>query len=66
MGYSFFPLAFVMGPSNSTSWDKYINETFVVAQLMGTKTVLNEFIAYQNMGEYVLQGALEVKKFSYR
>ncbi|CAI4226565.1 unnamed protein product [Auanema sp. JU1783] len=47
LGYLFFPLAFVMGVT-----DDY-QETLRVAQLMGTKTALNEFIAYQKLGEMV-------------
>ncbi|MFH4981312.1 hypothetical protein AB6A40_008021 [Gnathostoma spinigerum] len=47
LGYIFFPLAFIMGVTNSTA------ETLRVAQLMGTKTILNEFIAYRHLGEMV-------------
>ncbi|KAI6229908.1 Sodium/nucleoside cotransporter [Aphelenchoides fujianensis] len=47
LGYVFFPLAYVMGVTGD------INETLRVAQLMGTKTVLNEFIAYQHLGEMI-------------
>ncbi|KAI6170405.1 Sodium/nucleoside cotransporter [Aphelenchoides bicaudatus] len=46
-GYAFFPLAYIMGVTSSTE------ETLLVAQLMGTKTALNEFIAYQKLGQMV-------------
>ncbi|KAE9551262.1 hypothetical protein FO519_005519 [Halicephalobus sp. NKZ332] len=52
MGYLFFPLAYVMGVTSSAA------ETKRVAQLMGTKTVLNEFIAYQKLGDMERQGLL--------
>ncbi|TMS35220.1 hypothetical protein L596_002669 [Steinernema carpocapsae] len=43
IGYVFFPLAYIMGVNQNTS------ETLRVAQLMGTKTALNEFIAYRHL-----------------
>jgi len=52
MGYLFFPLAYVMGVTSSAA------ETKRVAQLMGTKTVLNEFIAYQKLGQMEIDGLL--------
>uniref|UniRef100_A0A915L7G6 Concentrative nucleoside transporter C-terminal domain-containing protein n=1 Tax=Romanomermis culicivorax TaxID=13658 RepID=A0A915L7G6_ROMCU len=58
LGYLFFPLAFIMGSSDAPDWDRRINETMVVAQLMGTKTVVNEFIAYKDMSAYVEQGLI--------
>uniref|UniRef100_A0A915LSR0 Concentrative nucleoside transporter C-terminal domain-containing protein n=1 Tax=Meloidogyne javanica TaxID=6303 RepID=A0A915LSR0_MELJA len=51
LGYLFFPLAFVMGVTNP-------EETFIVAQLMGTKTALNEFVAYKQLGQLVKQDKL--------
>ncbi|CAK5035191.1 unnamed protein product [Meloidogyne enterolobii] len=51
LGYLFFPLAFVMGVTNP-------GETFIVAQLMGTKTALNEFVAYKQLGQLVKQDKL--------
>ncbi|KAL3120715.1 hypothetical protein niasHT_008007 [Heterodera trifolii] len=51
LGYLFFPLAFVMGITNP-------EETFRVAQLMGTKTALNEFIAYKQLGQMVERNEL--------
>uniref|UniRef100_A0A183CL91 Sodium/nucleoside cotransporter n=1 Tax=Globodera pallida TaxID=36090 RepID=A0A183CL91_GLOPA len=51
LGYLFFPLAFVMGVTNP-------EETFRVAQLMGTKTALNEFIAYKQLGQMVARNEL--------
>ncbi|CAJ0963673.1 unnamed protein product, partial [Mesorhabditis belari] len=52
LGYIFYPLAYVMGVTDNT------DETLKVAQLMGTKTALNEFIAYQNLGTMVANGEL--------
>ncbi|CAJ0576564.1 unnamed protein product, partial [Mesorhabditis spiculigera] len=52
LGYVFFPLAYVMGVTENS------DETLRVAQLMGTKTALNEFIAYQNLGTMVAKGEL--------
>lgn len=51
LGYVFYPLAFVMGAGD---------ESLQVATLMGTKTVLNEFIAYQKLGKMVLAGEISV------
>ncbi|VDM38070.1 unnamed protein product [Toxocara canis] len=48
LGYAFFPLAYLMGVTSSTE------QTLRVAQLMGTKTILNEFIAYQKLGQMVM------------
>lgn len=36
------------------------DEVLRVSQLMGVKTFLNEFIAYQQMGEMIKQGLLSV------
>ena len=47
MGYVFYPVAWLMGADSDTT---------VVAQIIGTKTVLNEFIAYQKLGKLVLAG----------
>lgn len=52
IGYVFFPLAYVMGVTNST------DETLRVARLMGTKTALNEFIAYQQLGQMIKDGLI--------
>ncbi|UMM32616.1 hypothetical protein L5515_006345 [Caenorhabditis briggsae] len=43
-GYAFFPLAYIMGVTDD------VNQTLLVAQLMGTKTAVNEFVAYNNLG----------------
>ena len=40
-------------------------ETFSVAQLMGTKTVLNEFVAYKQLGQMVKQDKLSVRNYNY-
>ncbi|CAB3397514.1 unnamed protein product [Caenorhabditis bovis] len=44
-GYVFFPLAFMMG----VNYD--VHQTLLVAQLMGTKTAVNEFVAYDTLGK---------------
>ncbi|PAV79029.1 hypothetical protein WR25_23015 isoform D [Diploscapter pachys] len=55
LGYLFFPLAYLMGVTDD------LNETLHVAQLMGTKTALNEFIAYQKLGELTASNLLTPK-----
>jgi pyrimidine nucleoside transport protein len=40
------------------------DETLRVAQLMGTKTFLNEFIAYQRLGIMIDNGQLNVTDYS--
>ncbi|KFD52773.1 hypothetical protein M513_06264 [Trichuris suis] len=53
LGYIFFPVAFLMGVSNAADMGERVAETMIVAELLGTKVVLNEFIAYQRMSQYV-------------
>ncbi|KAM9858619.1 solute carrier family 28 member 3-like [Aulostomus maculatus] len=43
--YVFMPLSFMMG----VSWE----DSFIVAELIGTKTFLNEFVAYQKLSEFI-------------
>ncbi|XP_062237813.1 solute carrier family 28 member 3-like isoform X1 [Platichthys flesus] len=43
--YVFMPLSFMMG----VSWE----DSFIVAELLGIKTFLNEFVAYQNLSELI-------------
>uniref|UniRef100_A0A3Q2NYP7 Solute carrier family 28 member 3 n=1 Tax=Fundulus heteroclitus TaxID=8078 RepID=A0A3Q2NYP7_FUNHE len=43
--YIFMPLAFMMG----VSWE----DSFIVAELIGIKTFLNEFVAYQRLSEII-------------
>ncbi|MBE3095722.1 MAG: NupC/NupG family nucleoside CNT transporter [Planctomycetes bacterium] len=50
-GWAFSPLAWVMG---ATSW----SDATAVGQLLGTRTVINEFVAYRQMQDLVAQGAL--------
>jgi len=57
VGYCFFPLAYVMGASDQAG-QLQIDETMKVAQLMGTKTVLNEFIAYSHLAVMIRDGTL--------
>jgi nucleoside permease NupC len=40
-----------------------ITETLKVAQLMGTKTVLNEFIAYSHLAVMIREKTLSVRNF---
>lgn len=49
-GYAFSPLALAMG----VPWD----DALQVGQLLGTKTVLNEFLAFEDMGKLVAADAL--------
>lgn len=57
LGYLFFPLAYVMGVSDAEG-SRRTEETLKVAQLIGTKTLLNEFIAYEQMSEMLLKGEI--------
>ncbi len=50
MGYAFRPFAFLMGVPRE--------DVAEVGNLLGTKTVLNEFIAYSDMKALIDQGAL--------
>uniref|UniRef100_A0A669EXP9 Solute carrier family 28 member 3 n=1 Tax=Oreochromis niloticus TaxID=8128 RepID=A0A669EXP9_ORENI len=43
--YVFMPLSFMMGVS--------FDDSFIVAELMGIKTFLNEFVAYQKLSELI-------------
>ena len=58
LGYVFFPFALIMGVSDGNDWDTVYNDTLAVAQLLGTKTVLNEFIAYQRLSKFIVCGGL--------
>ena len=51
LGYAFSPIAYVMGV---TSWD----DAMAVGQLLGKRTVINEFVAYQDMQKMVAAGAI--------
>uniref|UniRef100_A0A915JJD6 Sodium/nucleoside cotransporter n=1 Tax=Romanomermis culicivorax TaxID=13658 RepID=A0A915JJD6_ROMCU len=46
-----------------TEWEAKTNETLLVAQLMGTKTVLNEFIAYEHLGKLIAAGELTERAY---
>ena len=52
--YLLYPVAWLLGTGNH-------QETLVVAELIGTKTFLNEFIAYKQLAEYKAAGQIEVK-----
>ncbi|KAM7018109.1 solute carrier family 28 member 3-like [Tautogolabrus adspersus] len=43
--YMFMPLSFMMG----VSWE----DSFIVAELIGIKTFINEFVAYQKLSEFI-------------
>ncbi|XP_068461128.1 solute carrier family 28 member 3-like [Clinocottus analis] len=43
--YVFMPLSFMLG----VSWE----DSFIVAELIGLKTFINEFIAYQKLSEFI-------------
>lgn len=47
-----------MGVSDADDSSRKTAETLRVAQLIGTKTLLNEFIAYQKMSEMLLKNQL--------
>ncbi|MFK5922277.1 MAG: nucleoside transporter C-terminal domain-containing protein [Verrucomicrobiota bacterium] len=53
VGFLFAPLAWAIGVSGG--------DTLQVGQLLGIKTVTNEFIAYQQMGELMSTGSLSGK-----
>ncbi|XP_029296076.1 solute carrier family 28 member 3-like [Cottoperca gobio] len=45
--YMFMPLSFMMG----VSWE----DSFIVAELIGTKTFINEFVAYHKLSEFIVR-----------
>ncbi|KAK5972312.1 Sodium/nucleoside cotransporter [Trichostrongylus colubriformis] len=45
--YMLFPVAYVMGVTGD------VQETLAVARLIATKTAVNEFVAYRNLGELI-------------
>lgn len=49
-----FPVAFVMGVTED------VQETLHVARLIGTKTAVNEFVAYKKLGELILSESQEL------
>ena len=46
------PLAWLMG----VPWE----DCYYVGQLIGTKTIVNEFVGYKQLSEYVKQGLISV------
>ncbi|VDO43806.1 unnamed protein product [Haemonchus placei] len=52
--YLMFPVAFVMGVIGDTQ------ETLAVARLIATKTAVNEFVAYRNLGEMISDRSLQI------
>ncbi|KAL1230930.1 Sodium/nucleoside cotransporter [Trichinella spiralis] len=61
LSYIFFPIAFLMGVSDETNMQERIAETLIVSELMGTNVVLNEFIAFQKLGEFIKAGKLSAR-----
>ncbi|XP_054738038.1 solute carrier family 28 member 3 isoform X2 [Anastrepha obliqua] len=52
----FIPLAWAMGvPSKDCD---------IVAKIVATKTIINEFVAYERLGEYIKNGDLEARSIS--
>lgn len=54
VGYTFAPIAWLMGVPSS--------DVFLVGQLLGEKTILNEFYAYKTLGEMKFSGMFEHEK----
>ncbi|RCN41560.1 Na+ dependent nucleoside transporter [Ancylostoma caninum] len=54
LGYVMFPVAFVMGVTEN------VHETLLVARLIGTKTAVNEFVAYKKLGELISSESEEI------
>jgi CNT family concentrative nucleoside transporter len=53
LGWLFFPLAFIMGVP--------LSDCQLIGQLLGQKLVLNEFIAYLNLGGLMTEGLLQYR-----
>ncbi|XP_071498957.1 solute carrier family 28 member 3-like [Diadema antillarum] len=51
--YVFFPLAWILGTS--------LEDCGLVAELIGTKTFLNEFIAYSDLSERIKEGTVSAR-----
>ncbi|CAI4230310.1 unnamed protein product [Auanema sp. JU1783] len=58
IGWAFFPLAYMMGASDDADPEIALQETIYVAELMGIKTVLNEFLAYKHLAYLISSGKL--------
>ncbi len=54
VGYAFAPIAWLMGVPT--------NDIFLVGQLLGEKTILNEFYAYKTLGEMKFSGLFSSEK----
>lgn len=55
LGYTFAPVAGLMGVDN---W----NDMKLMGQLLGEKTIINEFVAYVSLGDMKAEGAFETRK----
>ncbi|KAI1708892.1 sodium/nucleoside cotransporter 1 [Ditylenchus destructor] len=58
IGYCFFPVAYLLGASDAIDPAIQLDETMKVAELIGMKTVLNEFIAYQSLSQMIMNKTL--------
>ena len=56
MAYAFYPFALVMGVPKADAW--------TVAQLLGTKSVINEFVAYLDLQAAIQAGALSPRSIT--
>jgi CNT family concentrative nucleoside transporter len=54
LGYSLAPITWLMGVANE--------DIFLVGQLLGEKTILNEFVAYVSLGELMDSGKFASEK----
>lgn len=54
LGYTLAPITWLMGVANE--------DIFLVGQLLGEKTILNEFVAYVSLGELMEQGKFASEK----
>ena len=52
MSWIFYPFAYMLGVTENHE------QTMKVAELIATKTVLNEFVAYQKMASMLVDGQL--------
>ncbi|GMS88010.1 hypothetical protein PENTCL1PPCAC_10185, partial [Pristionchus entomophagus] len=59
VGLTFYPLAYIMGASDAADPQVNRDETLKVAELMGIKTTVNEFVAYSALAEMIATGTLK-------
>ncbi|KAF7627241.1 hypothetical protein Mgra_00009475 [Meloidogyne graminicola] len=51
-GYAFFPIAYMIGVTEN------LEETMIVARLIGVKIIINDFIAYKRLGDVLREDSL--------